>query len=235
LDEWCRDLTKDSSGNILITGTSFSTTGIATIGAYQTVFGGGTQDAFLAKFNTNGILPVKLISFNATLANEKVNCTWETASETNNDYFTIERSKDGNGFESLGNVKGQGNSNINTRYSFTDNNPFDGISYYRLKQTDFDGKYTYSTIKKVGSTEKLTSEIYLYYENNTPIIKINALIENNAFIEIIDLNGTKLLSNEQQIISGENTFAINGNITSGLYLLKVQMDNEVKYFKVWVR
>lgn len=228
------NITTDANGNILIIGNTNSTSGIATSGAHQTIFG-GTQDAFLAKFNTNGTLPVKLISFAAILANEKVNCTWETASETNNDYFTIERSKDGSSFESIGNVKGQGNSNINTRYSYTDNNPFGGISYYRLKQTDFDGKYTYSTIKKVGSNEKLTSEIYLYYENNTPIIKINALVENNAIIEIINLNGTKLLNNEQPIISGENTFAINGNITTGLYLLKVQLENEVKFFKVWVR
>ncbi|MFZ4798515.1 MAG: hypothetical protein ACOYMA_13545 [Bacteroidia bacterium] len=227
-------ITIDSIGNIIIIGFTYSTSSIASIGAHQTIQG-GLSDVFIAKFAPNGTLPVKLISFNVTLANEKVNCSWETASETNNDYFTIERSKDGNGFESLGNVKGQGNSNINTRYSYTDNNPFGGISYYRLKQTDFDGKYTYSTTKKVGSTEKLTSAIYLYYENNTPIIKINSLFENNAIIELIDLNGTKLLSNEQPVISGENTFAINGNITTGLYLLKVQLENEVKFFKVWVR
>jgi predicted SpoU family rRNA methylase len=234
-DEYIRDLTTDNSGNIIITGESASISGIATSGAHQTTYGGGSYDAFITKFNTNGILPVKLISFNATLANEKVNCTWETASEINNDYFTLEKSKDGRSFEAVGNVKGQGNSNRNIRYNYTDNNPFGGISYYRLKQTDFDGKYTYSTIVKVGLTEKLTSEIYLYYENNTPIIKINSLVENNAIVEIINLNGTKLLSNEQPIISGENTFAINGNITTGLYLLKVQVEDEVKYFKVWIR
>ncbi len=184
---------------------------------------------------SNGTLPIKLISFNATLANEKVNCTWETASETNNDYFTIERSKDGKSFEGLGNIKGQGNSNSNIRYSYTDNNPFFGISYYRLKQTDFDGKYTYSPIKKVGSTEKLATEISLYYENENPIVKINSLVESNAKIELINLNGIKLFTNEQPIIKGENTFTLDGNRTKGLYLLKVQVEGEVKYFKVWLR
>jgi hypothetical protein len=184
---------------------------------------------------SDGTLPVKLLSFNATLVNEKVNCAWETASETNNDYFTIERSKDGNSFEAVGNVKGQGNSNRNIRYSYTDNNPFGGISYYRLKQTDFDGKYTYSEIKKVGLDKELASKISLYYENENPIVKINSFVESKANIELINLNGIKLFTNEQPIIKGENTFAIDGNVTKGLYLLKVQVEEEVKYFKVWIR
>jgi hypothetical protein len=185
--------------------------------------------------SSNGTLPVKLLSFNATLANGKVNCAWETASEINNDYFTLERSKDGNSFEAVGDVKGHGNSNRNIRYSYTDNNPFGGISYYRLKQTDFDGKYTYSPIKKVGSTEKLATEISLYYENNNPIVKINSLVESNANMELINLNGIKLFTNEQPIIKGENTFEIEGNIIAGLYLLKVQVEDEVKYFKVLLK
>jgi len=234
LEDAGNEIIIDKNGNIIIVGITYSIKGIATSGAHQTIFG-GTQDAFIAKFGSNGTLPIKLISFNATLANEKVNCSWETASETNNDYFTIERSKDGYDFESLGNIKGQGNSNSNTRYSYIDNNPFSGISYYRLKQTDFDGKYTYSDIKKVGLDKELASKISLYYENNNPIVKINSLTESNTIIELINLNGTKLLSNEQVIIIGENNFAINGNISAGLYLLKVQMENEVKYFKVWIR
>jgi hypothetical protein len=184
---------------------------------------------------SDGTLPVKLLSFNATLVNEKVNCAWETASETNNDYFTIERSKDGNSFEAVGNVKGQGNSNRNIRYSYTDNNPFGGISYYRLKQTDFDGKYTYSEIKKVGLDKELASKISLYYENENPIVKINSFVESKANIELINLNGIKLFTNEQPIIKGENTFTLDGNRTKGLYLLKVQVEEEVKYFKVWLR
>jgi hypothetical protein len=228
------EIATDMNGNIIITGRSESTNAIATTGAQQIIFG-GVSDAFIAKFNTNGTLPVKLLSFNAILANGKVNCAWETASEINNDYFTLERSKDGNSFEAVGNVKGQENSNRNIRYSYTDNNPFSGISYYRLKQTDFDGKYAYSPIKKVGSTEKLATEISLYYENNNPIVKINSLVESYANMELINLNGIKLFTNEQSIIKGENTFAIDGNITRGLYLLKVQVEDEVKYFKVWLR
>ncbi|MFA9212221.1 MAG: SBBP repeat-containing protein [Candidatus Methylacidiphilales bacterium] len=227
-------ITTDISGNIIITGGTLSTNGIATFGSFQTIHG-GDQDVYIAKYSNTGTLPIKLLSFTATLANENVHCTWETASEINNDYFTIERSKDGNGFEAVGNIKGQENSNRNMHYSYTDYNPFSGISYYRLKQTDFDGKYTYSEIKKVGLDKELASKISLYYDNNNPIVKINSLTKSNTIIELINLNGTKLLSNEQPIINGENTFAINGNITAGLYLLKVQVEDEVKYFKVWIR
>lgn len=81
----------------------------------------------------------------------------------------------------------------------------------------------------------MASKISLYYENNNPIISISSLVENKAAIELINLNGIKLFTNEQPIIEGENTFAIDRNITTGLYLLKVQMENEVKYFKVWMR
>jgi Beta-propeller repeat len=228
-------ITADANGNIIITGQTSSTNAIAISGAHQTVFGGGSNDAFIAKFSSAGILPVKLIAFNALLDNKKVNCTWETASEINNNYFTIERSTDGNNFESIGRVKGKGNTNTNTRYRFTDNNPFAGISYYRLKQTDFDNTYSYSSIQRVGSTEKLSSTISLYYENNNPIVKINAEEAGNAIIELISLAGVPLFTQEQATTLGENTIPINNNGTSGFYLLKVQLEDQVAYFKVWMR
>ncbi len=230
-DDIGNDIATDSSGNIIITGKTSSANAIATTGAHRTIFGG----AFIAKFSPTGILPVKLIAFNAALDSKKVNCTWETASEINNDYFTIERSTDGNHFESIGRVKGKGNTNTNTRYSFTDNNPFAGISYYRLKQTDFDDTYTYSAIQRVGSLEKLNSTISLYYENNNPIVKINAVVASNAIIELISLAGVPLFTQEQATTLGENTIPINNNGTSGFYLLKVQLEDKVAYFKVWMR
>jgi hypothetical protein len=230
-------ITTDASGNIIITGQTNSGTSsaITTIGAHQTIHGGGNEDAFIAKFSPTGILPVKLIAFNAVLDNRKVNCTWETASEINNNYFTVERSTDGSHFESIGRVKGKGNTNTNTRYSFIDNNPFAGISYYRLKQTDFDNTYTYSTIQRVGSSEKLNSTISLYYENNNPIVKINAEVASNAIIELISLAGFPLFTQKQATTLGENAIAINSNGTSGFYLLKVQLEDKVAYFKVWMR
>ena len=234
--DYINGIAQDASGNILITGATNSSNAIASSGVHQTVFGGSSSDVLIAKFSVTGMLPVKLISFNAVLSNDKVNCTWETASEINNDYFTVERSVNGDDFEDVGTVKGRGNSSTTSRYHFTDNNPFEGISYYRFKQTDFDGKYTYSSIQKVGSIDKSDAEISLYYKNYHPMVKVNSLIETTAIVELINLSGITIFTNKQPIALGENTFAINGdNLNQGLYLLKVQLENKVTLFKVWIK
>lgn len=88
-------------------------------------------------------LPIELLSFSVNAGTESVLVSWETATETNNDFFTIERSTDVQNWEILGYVDGAGNSNRPLSYSFTDSRPLDGISYYRLKQTDYDGQYEY--------------------------------------------------------------------------------------------
>ncbi len=95
------------------------------------------------------ILPVELTMFSATKQESKVRIDWATSSETNNDYFTIERSGDGKSFESIGEIKGAGNSSREISYEYTDEAPLSGINYYRIKQTDFDGKYSYSEIRSV--------------------------------------------------------------------------------------
>lgn len=91
-------------------------------------------------------LPVKLILFTAEIDNTSVKLMWVTETEVNNDFFTVERSTNGIDFEALGNVPGSGNSNTLKEYDFNDDAPEFGTSYYRLKQTDFDGKYEYSEL-----------------------------------------------------------------------------------------
>ncbi len=88
-------------------------------------------------------LPIQLISFTAKREENSVRCEWTTASETNSNYFTVERSVDGIAFDSLTAVKGSGNSHHNTSYHITDANPLQGNSFYRLSQTDFDGRKIY--------------------------------------------------------------------------------------------
>ena len=95
---------------------------------------------------TSSPLPIELLSFNGTL-HEKYNLLeWVTATEKNNDYFTVQRSFDGITFENIGTVKGAGNSNLPLNYSLKDNHPANGISYYQLMQTDFDGTTSKSGI-----------------------------------------------------------------------------------------
>jgi len=96
---------------------------------------------------SNGVLPITLLSYGATVRNDAVEIKWVTASEVNNDFFSIERSSDSERFETVGNaIKGKGITAEKSTYKTVDESPLYGRSYYRLKQTDFDGKFTYSNV-----------------------------------------------------------------------------------------
>lgn len=124
---------------------------VNTVSNTLTVNGVSDYNSAWALVGSNAPLPVELLYFSATaIDNKVVECKWSTASETNNDYFIVERSKDGYVFEEAGRVDGAGNSSHTLYYTFTDGQPYSGVSYYRLKQVDFDGLYTYSDIAAVN-------------------------------------------------------------------------------------
>ena len=97
-------------------------------------------------FNLLG-LPIELSDFSVRKKNAAaVELNWTTSSEINNDFFTIEKSRNGFDFLEIGMLDGQGQSNSNNHYRFIDEQPYEGYNYYRLKQTDFDGEYSLSLI-----------------------------------------------------------------------------------------
>jgi hypothetical protein len=108
---------------------------------------------------SNIVLPVTFNNFDVSKENKKSDISFSSASETNNDYFSIERSEEGRNFSSIGTLKGAGNSSREIRYEYTDEKPLPGINYYRIKQTDFDGKYSYSEIKSVKFGNVLSFDI----------------------------------------------------------------------------
>ncbi|MDQ3111232.1 MAG: hypothetical protein M3R17_15190 [Bacteroidota bacterium] len=91
-------------------------------------------------------LPVSIVDFSGSAGADFNHLQWTTASENQNDYFSLERSTDGVTFTELGRIDGAGNSTQLLNYSFNDMNPAEGINYYRLKQTDFNGDFTYSAV-----------------------------------------------------------------------------------------
>lgn len=105
-------------------------------------------------------LPVELFKFYAKIENKYVNLFWSTASETNNEKFEIEESHNGREFYKIGEVKGSGTTTQPKDYSFTIGSKRNGISYYRLKQVDYDGGYEYSKILSVRVDENATYRIY---------------------------------------------------------------------------
>lgn len=170
-------------------------------------------------------LPIELLSFTGRNAGTENILEWSTSSETNNDFFTLERFN-GSTFEALGEVDGAGNSTIVLNYLFEDKNPLVGTNYYRLKQTDFNGLVKYSpqivTIEFAKPTEYLlypnpASENIILYTSNSK--------DENIDIEITDVAGRILYRKEKIImknqINNETTISIS-NFDEGIYYLVIR-------------
>jgi hypothetical protein len=129
------------------TATTNITTGISGFNTWWALVTGGMP------------LPIELISFEAIKNNKQTDLRWTTGSEINNDYFTLERSSDGSNYDVLGIIDGAGTSSIPLNYLFTDIKPLDGRNYYRLKQTDYNGHYSYSNVRTVffGNENSISS------------------------------------------------------------------------------
>lgn len=174
-------------------GATYESIGSQTDGASKerSVDGGSTwQNATSPTFgSTNAIiLPIELLEFKATLKNKIVEINWTTLTELNNDFFTIERSADGILFKSIHVLNGAGNSLSVINYSTIDEEPFNGTSYYRLKQTDFNGSYSYSNIESVYLKESNQIEVYPN-PNETGLLKIETDNTNPFDIKLINTLG----------------------------------------------
>lgn len=173
-------------------------------------------------------LPIELLSFQATpVDHKKVLLEWATASEKNNDHFEVERSTDGVNFEYLKPIKAYGNGTSTTKqtYSTPDTDPYTGISYYRLKQVDQDGKYTYSNVVSVNLTEN--EGTFTFYPNplkfnETLNVSLNVSKGEEVLVVLYGPDGkevySKVILTQQE---GENVYAIDleGKLSSGIYLV----------------
>lgn len=126
--------------------------GIVTAGSNTvTLTGGDNFGDLYAMDDTLDRLPIVLISFEAKAAESRVELKWVTGSEENNSFFTVERSTNGSDFEPVLFINGAGDSKTLINYQATDINPKEGLVYYRLKQTDFNGTFSYSELVSVFS------------------------------------------------------------------------------------
>lgn len=171
------------------------------------------------------ILPIDLISFNAKVEGDRVKTNWSTASELNNDYFTVQKSRNGQDFEELGTIPGAGNSNAQLDYGFYDNAPHPGLSYYRLKQTDFDGQTSYSGIVPVQVDG--VGDIVVYPNPVRDILNVQlSSSEFAAKVEVIDPHGrfvhveSKLQASANKVLQLET-----GLFPPGVYLVRVTGSN----------
>jgi hypothetical protein len=174
-------------------------------------------------------LPIELLDFNASCCtdNGEVDLYWVTATETNNDYFTVERSIDGNNFSQLTIVDGAGNSTVRLNYSTLDPEPENGLNYYRLKQTDFDGNYTYSNVVAVENKNSNGLQFNIYPNpsvGQSAYMSIEGLVDEAEILVVVyDVWGQESYS--KVIIAdedSENIIAIDpsGKLPAGIYFVK---------------
>lgn len=167
-------------------------------------------------------LSVELVSFHAKVSNHWVELTWITASETNNDFFTIERSNDGKNWNVLTQIRGIGESDQHTTYNYTDVNPHPG-NYYRLKQTNFDGKSEYLKIIVVN-LESNREHAVLYYRPSDNSLSIHLKGIRVADVNVYTILGTditkKLVFRELNDELSVDTSILSENI----YIIKIKND-----------
>ncbi|MCU0437792.1 MAG: T9SS type A sorting domain-containing protein [Raineya sp.] len=203
-----------SSNHIYITGFTFSTNNISSGGSHQASYG-GNRDGFIAKITDNPVaLPVQLLYFNAKPNTHGVNLSWATASEINNDFFTIEKSINKIDWEIVKTVNSASNSSKISTYSTIDYTPYSDVSYYRLKQTYFDGKFEYSNIVSVNfnKQDELNFKIY-----PNPANTILYLLSDKEEYKIEIINAL-----QQIVLTTKNQKEIDiSSFTNGVYYIRV--------------
>ncbi len=176
----------------------------------------------------NSPLPIELLSFTAALNNSEVNLRWSTAAETNNDYFTIERASDIEHFEPLLEVDGKGTTKELNDYAVADPSPLYGRSYYRLKQTDFDGTFSYSSVQVINYEGPQFATLTAYPSplkaGSKMTIKIEGLRETtHVSVQILNIQGQKVYDKVLEVRTPGTLIEeipANNFLTSGLYIIK---------------
>ncbi len=212
-------------------GFNFSSVDLCNSNADRTPFRGLDGSGFKSIYETCIIpsvpLPIELLSFEAIPNDDVVNLFWSTASEINNSYFIVERSKDGYYWNDILEVEGAGNSTVIIEYEDTDYEPLLGLSYYRLRQVDFDGEFTYSSIEVVNFENETKNSIIAYPNPAKDIITFVGNINDYNIFNMIGQNvqlKVDLLSNENGLLK------LNiGSLSSGVYILKTSNDQICKF------
>lgn len=190
--------------------------------------------------DTQQDLPVELLSFNAKRKDvDEVILTWATATEINNKGFFVQRMLEGETeFTTIDFVEGNGNSTTTNNYQYLDPNAFEGVSYYRLQQIDFDGTTEYTETRAVFGIQTQT-DVAVYPNPTNSLINIrfaNLEKAENAAVQILDARG-RLIYNQNHTVSTQEilTLAVLELAPSGMYLLSIQTDNGQKIMQKIIR
>lgn len=210
----------ENEGNTLTSGdTSAGTIRSATVASFSPFTLGST--------NAINILPVELIDFSVVQKNNHQLIQWTTATEIENDFFSVEKSYDASNWTKIAEIKGAGNSSQILNYEFLDYELCNSTCYFRIKQTDYNGDYTYSNTLAKSPKNNVKSVVSYFNENNLILEstkKIRAITSYNSMMQKIDY--TSLLNS--------NIAHINTAIwPAGIYFIELQSeDNSSEIYKI---
>ncbi|TAE47522.1 MAG: T9SS C-terminal target domain-containing protein [Bacteroidetes bacterium] len=182
--------------------------------------------------------PVELLSFEANVREAEVELSWVTAWERDNDYFTVERSQDGQTFETLGYVPGTGNSTVPVSYQLTDAKPYSGLSYYRLLQTDLNGMTSVSDQVEVFIDPAVAGFGMQVYPNpsegsETLTVEYTLLQAGQVILEVFDGQGRQTLHNSLDASEGDNVYQLPvSRWAQGVYYLRLSQAGKVRTTRV---
>ncbi|MCH2215752.1 MAG: T9SS type A sorting domain-containing protein [Flavobacteriales bacterium] len=201
-----------------------------------------TNGMYLTLGNTSDYsgtpLPIELLSFDANLNGSVVDLEWITASEINNDYFLVERAGEDLVWEPLLTVPGAENSNTNIKYSEVDRKPLTGISYYRLKQVDFDGQFTYSDPVSVFNRQIETDEEFFLFPNPSSTGSVfirnpENVTEGVVYLRIYDMSGKAMKTASYE--ASANVYQLDYDLIPGMYIVQFSNENVNQTKKLVVR
>ncbi|MDP4131336.1 MAG: T9SS type A sorting domain-containing protein, partial [Bacteroidota bacterium] len=186
---------------------------------------------FVGSVNASGTpLPVTLVSFTAYPVNGEVKLDWETSAEINNDHFTIQRSANSVSWEDVKVVAGSGNTNVDTKYSAYDENPYNGVSYYRLEQTDRDGKTSYSPIVSVKIGQ--SASILVYPNPATDQVRITTAGTGQLNVMLFNSNGQQL---NVPVVINANSARLNvSGLQTGSYFVVILQDGQTESREIMI-
>lgn len=166
-------------------------------------------------------MPIVISLWEATNLDNSVLLEWSTASEENNDYFTIERSFNGVSWVAIGKVNGAGTTTVENYYSFEDKKPVEGISYYRLKQTDYNGDYSYSSVKCINRPTKANDSFVVYTNHDVNAFIVEGEVIAACPIEVYSTTGARIYNVSFNTISVNKVLINVKDLPAGSYFVKI--------------
>jgi hypothetical protein len=216
-----------------IYGTFVSSTSTSPVTCVRSGITGFSQHAIATSIAP---LPIELLNFTSECVGPDVKLSWATATETDNDHFDVEKSLDGTRFMTAGTVKGGGNSSIVRNYAFTDYNSYDGVSYYRLKQTDYNGS---SQTSNMITAENCSGNNVVNAFNNQEgniVVDVNAEMSGVYHVTLMDALSNKISSANYTAEKGNNVFLMNiSGLNSGIYFIVIDDGKNPVTKKVFIR